>query len=189
MTRAHLLTLLSLSLLGLAACQPGTPTEPEGPPAAECQAATDLLADLTYSPELIETGSVELQAGEYRAPAAPGSASEIIVQLTHHVACGELASVPSAAVILVSTAGGSGTFYSLHAVQPLDETMAEVADTMLGDRVKVQRVAIDQDLIHVDLVTHAPDDPLCCPTQAVRAAYAVDGTRLRLVSRTPQSPP
>jgi hypothetical protein len=97
--------------------------------------------------------------------------------------------LPSAAIVLASTGGGSGTFYSLHAVQPLDGTPAEVAYTMLGDRVKVERVAIDDNLILVDLITHGPNDPLCCPTQAVVQAYALEGTQLLLVSTTPQSSP
>ena len=190
MTR-HLVLLLALGLAGIAlpACRPGTPTSPETDSAATCQAAAAELANLTYTIELVDSGSVQLEAGEYRAPAAPGSATEVLVQLTDHVACGDLNGISSAAAVLVSSAGGSGTFYSLHAVQPLDGTPAEVAYAMLGDRVKVEGVAIEDNLIFVDLITHAADDPLCCPTEAVVEAYALDGTELRLVSTTPKTGP
>ncbi len=34
----------------------------------------------------------------------------------------------------------------------------------------------------VDLVTHGPDDPMCCPTQKVIQRYALDGGRLKQTS-------
>lgn len=191
MTRAPLPILLYLAALSVAisACQPGAAVAPQADLAAQCEAAAEPLATLAYTAEVVESGIVELEAGAYRAPAAPGSASEVVVQLTDQIACGDLDDVPSAAVVLVSSGGGSGTFYSLHAVQPLEGTRAEVAYTMLGDRVKVEGVAIEDNLILVDMVTHAAEDPLCCPTEAVVLAYALDGTELRLVSTTPQSSP
>lgn len=191
MTGAPLFTLLCLAALSVAisACQPGAAVAPQADLAAQCEAAAEPLANLAYTTEVVESGIVALEAGEYRAPSAPGSASEVVVQLTEDLACGDLNGQPSAAIVLVSAGGGSGTFSSLHAVQPLDGMPAEVAYTLLGDRVKVERVAIEDNRILVDLITHAPDDPLCCPTQAVRQAFALDGTQLRLVSTTPHGPP
>jgi hypothetical protein len=91
--------------------------------------------------------------------------------------------------VLVSAGGGSGTFSSLHAVQPLDGMPAEVAYTLLGDRVEVERVTIEGNRVLVDLIRHSPDDPLCCPTQAVTQSYSLEGTELRLVSTTPRAAP
>lgn len=188
MTKTSLPTLLSLAVLtfALAACRPAAP---QPGLAAQCAAAAEALANLTYSTELFASGSVDLTGGEFRAPAATGSAAEVVVQVTEDAACGTLNDIPSAAVILVSSSGGSGTFYSLHAVQPLEGTPAEVAYTVLGDRVKVEGLAIEDNLIRVNLVMHATDDPLCCPTQAVTQSYALEGDQLRLVSTAPQNNP
>lgn len=187
--KLHSLLRFGVAILGLAACQPGTPVSVRAEADSLCEASAPAIANLTYSTEIAETGSVGLESGRFRAPAAPGSATEVIVQLTEHVACGPLKGIPSAAVVLVSGAGGSGSFYSLHAVQPLDGSPAEVADTMLGDRVIVEQVSIDADRILVDLITHGPDEPLCCPTQTVTQSYLLEGTELRLVSTTPRGAP
>jgi hypothetical protein len=188
MTRAPLPILLCLAALSVAisACQA---VAPQADLAAPCEAAAEPLANLAYTAEVVESGIVELEAGEYRAPAAPGSASEVVVQLTEDIACGDLNGQPSAAIVLVSAGGGSGTFSSLHAVQPLDGMPAEVAYTLLGDRVEVERVTIEGNRVLVDLITHSPDDPLCCPTQAVTQSYSLEGTELRLVSTTPRAAP
>ena len=53
-----------------------------------------------------------------------------------------------------------------------------VATTLLGDRVKVDAVAIQNDQIVVDMVAHAPTDPLCCPTQRVLVTYELRGDQL-----------
>jgi hypothetical protein len=53
-----------------------------------------------------------------------------------------------------------------------------VATTLLGDRVKVNSVRIEENLIVVDMVTHGPNDPMCCPTQQVVQRYALEGNEL-----------
>jgi len=173
--------------VSLIACRPIGPTV-EGT-VALCEAQAETLANLTYSSEVVEGGRATLQAGEYRAPAAPDSAAEVIVEMSERVGCGELNDIASAGVVLVSSSGGSGTFYSLHAVQPLNGSPEEVAYTMLGDRIVVEQVTISDNLIRVDMIAHGPDDPLCCPTQPVTQAYALEGRELRLVSTTPRSAP
>ena len=49
----------------------------------------DSFADAEYQTEWTPEGLVRLENGEYRAQAAPGSASEIVVALTDHMAFGE----------------------------------------------------------------------------------------------------
>ncbi len=77
--------------------------------------ALELLANAEYKTEWTPEGVVRLQDGEYRAPAAPGSSSEIVISMTEYVAVGQLKDLatgntePGAAVILTSSGGGSGT--------------------------------------------------------------------------------
>jgi hypothetical protein len=140
--------------------------------------AVETLQNAEYQTQWTPEGVVRLENGEYRAPAAPGSASEIVVALTEHVATGELNGEPAAAAILYSSGGGSGTFYELHAMVERDGLAHDVSWTQLGDRVEINSLAIKENEIVVDMVTQGPDDPMCCPTQQVVQTYALEGESL-----------
>jgi hypothetical protein len=143
---------------------------------------TESLQNAEYQTEWTPEGTVRLEDGEYRAPAAPGSASEIVIALTEHISMGELDGQPAAAVILYSSGGGSGTFYELHVMVDRDEQPYDIAWTQLGDRVQINSLAVEGDEIVVDMVTHGPDDPMCCPTQQVVQTYALQGEELTRTS-------
>jgi hypothetical protein len=140
--------------------------------------AVERLQNAEYQTQWTPEGVVQLENGEYRAPAAPGSASEIVVALTEHVAIGELNGEPAAAAILHSSGGGSGTFYELHVLVERDGQAHDIAWVQLGDRVQINSLAIEGNEIVVDLVSHGPDDPMCCPTQQVVQIYTLDGESL-----------
>ncbi|MCO6450613.1 MAG: META domain-containing protein [Caldilineales bacterium] len=144
--------------------------------------AMESLANATYQSELTATGAATLTGGAYREPAAEGSASEIMVTLTDHIGLGELNGTPSAAVVLASSGGGSGTFYNLAVVQEVDGQPQNVASVQLGDRVQVNSVAIENNQILIDMVTQGPEDPMCCPTQHVVQTYELQDGGLVLVS-------
>jgi hypothetical protein len=143
---------------------------------------TEALQNAEYQTEWTPEGTVRLEDGEYRAPAAPGSASEIVIALTEHISMGELDGQPAAAVILYSSGGGSGTFYELHVMVDRDEQPYDIAWTQLGDRVQINTLAVEGDEIVVDMVTHGPEDPMCCPTQQVVQTYALQGEELTRTS-------
>jgi hypothetical protein len=139
---------------------------------------TEALQNAEYQTEWTPEGTARLENGEYRAPAAPGSASEIVIQLSDYVAVGELDGQPAAAVILYSSGGGSGTFRELHVMIEQDGQPHDAAWTQLGDRVQVNALSIQNGEIVVDMVTHGPDDPMCCPTQQVVQTFALQGEEL-----------
>jgi hypothetical protein len=139
---------------------------------------TEALQNAEYQTEWTPEGTVRLANSEYRAEAAPGSASEIVIALTEYVAVGELNGQPAAAVLLYSSGGGSGTYYELHVMVEQDGQPHDVAWTLLGDRVQIDSLAIGGNEITVDMVTHGPDDPMCCPTQQVVQTYALQGEEL-----------
>lgn len=142
-------------------------------------AQDEVLANMEYMSEWTESGTAPLVDGEYREQAAPGSASEIVVRLTEHVAYGQLADGrEAAAVILVTETGGSGTFYDLAIVVEEDGQPVNVATTLLGDRVKIENLAFVGGEILVEMVTQGPDDPMCCPTQRVVQTYELQGDEL-----------
>jgi len=151
---------------------------PEGAVAAPAGLKVRDLANATYLTEWTPTGTVTLSQGVFSEPAAPGSASMLTIRLTRHLDWGQLNAQDAAAVVLVSDGGGSGTFYELHAVVAPDGQTTDVAWTLLGDRVQINSVAIENNEIVVDMVEAGPNDPLCCPTQAVVKHYTLQGDQL-----------
>ena len=149
---------------------------------SEEEISTETLANMEYQNEFTESGTAPLENGEYREQAAPGSATETKVMLTDYVAAGELNGQPSIAVVLVTDPGGSGTFYTLHVVQEVDGQPTDVAATLLGDRVQINGITIENNQIIVDMITFAPDDPMCCPTQEVIQTYELQDGELVLTS-------
>ncbi len=57
-------------------------------------------------------------------------------------------------------------------------TPKHVASIKLGDRVKLRSVLIESGEITVDMVTHGPDDPMCCPTVEATQKYRLQGDTL-----------
>jgi len=137
-----------------------------------------MLANIEYKSEWTQSGVAPLTDGEYREQAAPGSATETVVMITEQIAHGQLNGQDAAAVVLVTDPGGSGTFYDLAVVVEQDGAPVNVAITMLGDRVQIKAVSVVGNEIIVEMVTHGPDDPMCCPTQDVVQTYALEGQEL-----------
>ena len=53
-----------------------------------------------------------------------------------------------------------------------------VATTDLGDRTRIEAVAIQDGVITLDVITHGPDDGLCCPTVPAVWTYTLVGDEL-----------
>jgi hypothetical protein len=142
------------------------------------------LANTTYRLHSVP-GVVQLDNGSFRTSAAPGSASEVFVGLTPHVVYGELDGQSVAAVVLVTTAGGSGTFFELAVMAVGADGPRNIATAVLGDRVRLLSLGLRDNEITVDLVRAGPHDSLCCPTQRMIERYELRGARLM---RTVQEP-
>jgi heat shock protein HslJ len=110
-----------------------------------------------------KSGKVQLVNGEYREPAAPGSATETVVKLTDDIACGKVDGKEAAAAILVTNPGGSGTFYDLALLVKEPQGWVNQDIAFLGDRIKIHSLAITDNHIVVDMTKPGPGEPLCCP--------------------------
>jgi heat shock protein HslJ len=159
---------------------PPTPTSTPVP-----SLTLEMLQNATYSSEWEESGPITLTNGRYEGkPYVEGGASRLIVTFVEPVAFGDLDDdgVEDAAVILAANAGGSGTFISLEAVRNEGGEPAHLSTYLLGDRVRIELLAIEGGQIVLQMVTHGPNDPMCCPTQLVRNTYALEDGALIEVS-------
>jgi heat shock protein HslJ len=161
---------------------------PDRGPAQAGGLSQEELANMEYKSDWTQSGVAPLSNGQYSEPAAPGSATEIAVALTEWVAYGLLNGQEAAAVILVTNPGGSGTFYDLAVVVEQDGQPVNVATTLLGDRVTINALAIEDNQVVVDMITQGPEDPMCCPTQRAVQTYALEGDQLVQTSSTVVAP-
>jgi heat shock protein HslJ len=142
------------------------------PTSAESDPHLQALRNATYPSEFTQSGEAPLQDGVYQEQAAPGSASQVVVQYTPNTMLGTLSDGrPAAAVVLATNSGGSGTFYVLYLMDLSGEAPAALASTHLGDRVLINQVGLEGDHLSVDLVTQAPDEPFSSPTLNVVQTY------------------
>lgn len=144
-----------------------------------------MLKNAEYHSEWTEPGVARLTDGEFHEKILPNSASELIIAFYPNMySMGDLNSdlAEDAALILATSGGGSGTFISLEAVINDQGTPKHVATANLGDRTKINSIFIESGIITVDMVTHGPNDPLCCPTVATTNQYRLEGNALIKVS-------
>ena len=119
-------------------------------------------------------GTIQLSGGAYQDSA--GGLDVRVVQ----TATGDLDGDgrPDAAVVLASQTGGSGTFIDLFAVLDRAEGPLTRGPASLGDRVKVDSLRVTDRAIRLHLLTHAPDDALCCPTLRTIETFVVHADTL-----------
>jgi hypothetical protein len=178
----HYFVVAALLMVGLAlvtACGGQTADAQEEQGNSTAPLTEEALKNAEYRSDWIKDGVAQLVNGEYRKPIMEGSATEIVIRLVS-VAFGDLDGdgVADAAVVLVTDPGGSGTFYDLVAVLNRDGEPKHVATVPLGDRAQIQALSVASGQMVVRMITHGPDDPMCCPTQEVEQIYALQGTKL-----------
>lgn len=135
----------------------------------------EALANLTYQSELAPSGEVTLVDGAFE----DADDRYVAVLAARPRATGQIDGQDAAAVLLTENTGGSGLFVSLAAVLDQDGTPVNVASTLLGDRVDVYALELDDNgVIAVEMVRQGPNDPMCCPTEVARVLYTLDGDQL-----------
>ncbi len=178
---------LLVTVLVLAGCAMQEPyaQEPnliDGEPAP---LTVEVLKNATYKSDFVKGGQAQLQDGVYEEQVAPDSASENTLALTEHMAFGDVNGdrLEDAAVVLVASGGGSGSFHTLAIVINRMGNPFHFHSAALGDRVQIDSVEIENAVITVRMVTHGEGDAMCCPTQAEVRRYNLGFGVLRLLER------
>jgi len=88
-----------------------------------------------------------------------------------------------AAVILVSNFGGSGSFNELTVLVNKGRNLEQTNNLELGDRVEIKNLTITGGEIKLHLLTHGPEDPMCCPSQKTTLICELAAGRLQLLEK------
>lgn len=154
-----------------------TPTTPAG-----SRLTPDALRNATYhAPSYDRT--IKLVNGVYSEGSGTVTYS---VRMLNVFALGDLTGdgKAEAAVILAENGGGSGTFISIVIMEDKPGGPYQTGEADLGDRVLVKAIDISQNVVHLDLIVHAPDDPSCCPSLPEKQNYWLFGSKLTLMRVT-----
>lgn len=166
-TKLHfIMLLLSMAILGLAACTPAaTPIPLEEP----VQATAPVIdsQNLTYQ---IESQHVTLVNGLSELEAAPGSASKTVTKHFGNEAFGDLNGdgKQDVAFILTQSGGGSGTFFYVAAALAPDQGTNAV---LLGDRISPQATNIEDATIVVTYLDRKPGEAFAVPPSVPVTKY------------------
>jgi hypothetical protein len=136
--------------------------------ATECRrngTAGSVLADALNAVYAIEGRDVRLTGGRSEVRAAPGSEAMMVTSVFGPPVHGDIdgESGEDAALILVHSPGGSGTFYYVAAFLGSGRTAGGTNAVLLGDRVAPQNVSIDGRTIVVNYADRRPGEPMSAP--------------------------
>lgn len=135
----------------------------------------------------IESQPVTLVNGTAQVEAAPGSASKVTTTVFGSPVAGDINGdgKPDAALILVQSGGGSGTFYYAVAALNNEAGIQGTNGIFLGDRIAPENISITDQNILVNYADRGPTEPMSATPSIGMSKYMVyDGSVLKEVSST-----
>lgn len=180
--------------------QPATPTVPVA--AAPTNTALLPTPIFTTAPATSSPGGLTvemLRNGTYHTPFydrtvtlvngthTEGSDANVFsVRMLDVVAFGDLNGdgKEDAAIILAENGGGTGNFESLVAVINHNGTPYQQDQVEIGDREHVNSMDISSGVVHMDMIAHGPNDPMCCPAVPQKRNYWLIDNHLWLMRLT-----
>ena len=124
---------------------------------------------------------IKLRNGSYFKSWDDNSASGLRVEIQEDkIVFGDLNNdnEDDAAVVVYASGGGSGGFRELAIMMNSRQEPFYLTSTLLGDRVKINSIAIDSEVIILNMIVHGPNDALCCPTLNKIVEYKLSGNKL-----------
>lgn len=170
---------------------PSTPTAPAPTatlmPTAVPSLSLDALRNIEYVIEGPASGKAKLVNGSYQER-IPNSSAQIVVTFNDALSIGDLNGdgLTDAAVVLAINTGGSGTFYNLYGVLNDKGAPRPTAPIVLGDRIKLKALRIQDGELSVNFLTQGPKDAMTNPTLDVTRKFKLQEGKL--VATTPITP-
>jgi len=121
---------------------------------------------------------IVIEAGEFSEPAAPGSASKEMVKIVEMISAGSNDGLDTRILVLISATGGSGSYTEIALVAHLEEGWKITDSLLLGDRVRVEGVTVEDREVVVNVLAHGRHDPLCCPSEKSTRKFTISSLRL-----------
>ncbi len=186
-----LATFLILFLIG---CTPASPTGTAVPPA---QATPTLeVSTPTSVPDYVsQVRNAQYQLGlpdslrivqlvDGKAEAgSPTAADYVAVAMMDHIARGDLNGdgAEEIAVTVAENYGGTGVFVFVVVYSVVNNELVFQTSTLVDDRPAINVLSIANGEVFLDAITHASEDPFCCPTLRNERHYRLINNQLQLV--------
>lgn len=164
-----------------AATTPAPATAPAVAPLTLAQ-----LGNATYQVQDAPGGSITLQDGKAEVEIAPGSASKYTAQIAEPLANGTINGKAYAAAVLITSGGGSGTFYNLAVVPNNNGQPGTGMTKLLGDRIKVNAIAFDNNTVKVDYLDRKEGEAMTTePSVPVTKYFTIDAAGALVETQAP----
>jgi len=139
----------------------------------------DMLSSVPLTLEMLKNAEYQAQNGTVQVKLVDGKYESgsgidyLSVKMLDQTDSGDLNSDGNqdAAIILVENYGGSGEFEYLVPVFNNSGAPLPSSGYLLGDRVAVNSLKIADGRITLDMMVQAPNDPFCCPSQAMTQSF------------------
>ncbi|MDO8670961.1 MAG: hypothetical protein Q7O66_05965 [Dehalococcoidia bacterium] len=143
------------------------------------------LRNTDYPSDFPRGKVARLAQGAYEEEYVPGSATKLKIQMADFGAFGQIDEGQSvdAAVLLVSDPGGSGTFTHLVAALNRDGKPVPSKPVLLGDRIAVRAIRIEDRKISLRMRVRSPSDPYARLTREVTRTYSLVNGELILETK------
>jgi heat shock protein HslJ len=156
-----------------------TEAYPSEPTKAAMQAPTlKEIKNASYSGIEGLKGSVKLVDGRWKGrPYKKGSASRPVVSLIGDFrTTGDLDGdgTDDAVVLLNYAPGGTGQLLHLALMARKKGKIQNLATALIGDRVQIRGVRIEQKRIFVDVIQAGPKDAMCCPGEVTTREWTLE---------------
>gem|GEM_PF-4246835 len=143
------------------------------PKALSKKDALKILKNMSYH-ILMGDETVALRNGEYKRLDSIDNYLRVFI---NNIELGDLDGdgIGDAAVVIVSSGGGSGAFFELTVLLGDGRLYTQQASAMLGDKIKVKSLKMKNGTIIVDILSHKENDPDCCPSLKVAKKFKLAG--------------
>lgn len=129
---------------------------------------------------------ITLLAGEYRGvPFVDDGAMRPRVHLiSEMMPVGDLTGdgVDERVALFEENSGGTGHFLHIAPFALVDGQLTQLGHALVGDRIEIRSVAVEDQMIVMRTVQAGPTDGACCPTEKNRRVWALQGGQLNEVT-------